>query len=161
MYNLKKDGRKTLTDERYFEIRDKYCKISFSFFMTFCDHVKSLENIELEERKYDFENKIEKLKKKIEAQTERNTPTNIDKIKQLEYNINIFKERKQEFLENVHYYQKVVAQFEKVFKKNENMDIEMKAFALSKQVQNIIILLFSNYDYLLIQFDEVIRNLNS
>ena len=62
--------------------------------MIFCTHEISYKNIELEENKYEFENRIEKVKQKLENKDQTNKSTD---IKKLEYNINIFRERKKNF----------------------------------------------------------------
>ena len=68
--------------------------------MIFCTHEISYKNIELEENKYEFENRIEKVKQKLENKDQTNKSTD---IKKLEYNINIFRARTKKFQENFRY----------------------------------------------------------
>lgn len=123
--------------------------------MIFCTHEISYKNIELEENKYEFENRIEKVKQKLENKDQTNKSTD---IKKLEYNINIFRERKKKFQENFRYYQNVVDKLGDLFVAQRDLKRKSHVIHLSETIQCIIIRLFSNYDYLLIQMDEIIKN---
>lgn len=95
------------------------------------------------------------MKQKLENKDQTNKSTD---IKKLEYNINIFRERKKKFQENFRYYQNVVDKLGDLFVAQRDLKRKSHVIHLSETIQSIIIRLFSNYDYLLIQMDEIIKN---